>query len=331
MLTISSLLFLRYLALVFEQIGRANSIDWQDNVYTHEVTLHELNVIHDGSDLSGPLRLRLKVFSPRFATRYSMLRDQVSRLNLVEGGDVHQDTVSAQQYEHGKSWQACLNISMFIRDTGEVQYDGQDHGEGAEQSAPEENESEVQPSAIGGGEDHVPEHAAESAARDSKEEPVDAPALEETTEDADGVLPETSTIAAAKGGVVTGVDPAIQAKQLAGAQERISDDEEEDVDAHGDYDEGPTFDADEVHEPPAEEAGDYLEHTVFPDDEDEFGEDLPEEVGGETRDEAYTHIGATDDQPERPQDANDFERGVDLGVVGEHEGTNTSAILWNGC
>ena len=103
MLTISSLLFLRYLALVFEQIGRANSIDWQDNVYTHEVTLHELNVIHDGSDLSGPLRLRLKVFSPRFSTRYSMLRDQVSRLNLVEGGDVHQDTVSAQQYEHGKS------------------------------------------------------------------------------------------------------------------------------------------------------------------------------------------------------------------------------------
>ena len=59
----------------------------QDNVYAHEVTLHELNVLHDGSDLNGPLRLCMKVFTPRFVTRYTTLRDQITRLNLSGDGD----------------------------------------------------------------------------------------------------------------------------------------------------------------------------------------------------------------------------------------------------
>ncbi|KAI0831130.1 hypothetical protein BC628DRAFT_1352403 [Trametes gibbosa] len=59
----------------------------EDNVYAHEVTLHELDVIHDGSDLHGPLRLKLKLVTPRFVTRYHLLRDQISRLNLTADGD----------------------------------------------------------------------------------------------------------------------------------------------------------------------------------------------------------------------------------------------------
>jgi hypothetical protein len=56
---------------------------FQDNAHAREVTLHDLNVLHDGSDLSGPLRLRLHVVVPRFILRYHMLRDQIARLNLA--------------------------------------------------------------------------------------------------------------------------------------------------------------------------------------------------------------------------------------------------------
>ncbi|TBU66018.1 hypothetical protein BD310DRAFT_943503 [Dichomitus squalens] len=276
----------------------------EDNVYTHEVTLHELNVIHDGSDLSGPLRLRLKIFSPRFATRYSMLRDQISRLNFVEDGDAHADAAPVQQ------------------DQPNLTHDGQHDGEDGEQQPPEYSVPEVHTSGYADEEAHVPGTGVATAVNGAEQELTDADALQGTTGEAEEALSKTDDAATAREGVVAGVDPAVQAKQLAAAQERIEDeaDEDEDEDASGEYDdEGPTFDADEVHGPPAEEGGDYLDQTTFPDDEDEFGEDLPEEIGGETRDEAYPYIGATDDQSERPQDANDFERGVDLGVVGEHE------------
>jgi hypothetical protein len=56
----------------------------EDNVYAREVTLHDLNVLHDGSDLPGPLRLQLQSSVPRFILRYHSLRDQITRLNLSE-------------------------------------------------------------------------------------------------------------------------------------------------------------------------------------------------------------------------------------------------------
>ncbi|KAJ7771777.1 hypothetical protein B0H16DRAFT_195327 [Mycena metata] len=59
----------------------------EDNVYAREVTLHDLNVLHDGTDVSGPLRLRLRSVIPRFIHRYHQLQAQVSRLNLVATGD----------------------------------------------------------------------------------------------------------------------------------------------------------------------------------------------------------------------------------------------------
>jgi hypothetical protein len=58
----------------------------QDNIHTGEVTLHELNILHDGMDLGGPLRLRLSSI-PRFITRYHALRDQVAQLSLNAGLD----------------------------------------------------------------------------------------------------------------------------------------------------------------------------------------------------------------------------------------------------
>ncbi|KAA1474827.1 hypothetical protein DENSPDRAFT_390375 [Dentipellis sp. KUC8613] len=59
----------------------------EDNIYAREVTLHDLNILHDGTDFTGPLRIRLRFNMPRFIGRYHLLRDQISRLNLAEDGE----------------------------------------------------------------------------------------------------------------------------------------------------------------------------------------------------------------------------------------------------
>ncbi|KAK0448269.1 uncharacterized protein EV420DRAFT_1275867 [Desarmillaria tabescens] len=55
----------------------------EDNKYASEVTLHELNIMHDAFEISGPLRLRLHTVTPRFILRYRQLQDQVARLQLA--------------------------------------------------------------------------------------------------------------------------------------------------------------------------------------------------------------------------------------------------------
>jgi hypothetical protein len=55
----------------------------EDNFFAREITLHDLNVLHDGSDFSGPLRIQLQSVIPRFITRYRLLQDQIARLNMV--------------------------------------------------------------------------------------------------------------------------------------------------------------------------------------------------------------------------------------------------------
>ncbi|KAI1787892.1 hypothetical protein LXA43DRAFT_675866 [Ganoderma leucocontextum] len=272
----------------------------EDNIYTHEVTLHELNVIHDGSDLGGPLRLRLKVFAPRFVTRYNMLRDQISRLNLAEDGETLPEVALPEQYEQEYAEQEAQQ-----GDEGAEQWHYED--DVAQEPRLESHEEHA---------DGAAREAAEAAATDDGGEQAGGGTHEETSGEVGDGLPEGDCVRSG-GGVVTGVDPALQAAQLEAVEEEVAD---ADADADGEYDESGTFDADEVHErATVEEGGDYTEHAEFPDDEDEFGEDLPEEVGGETKDAAYPHIGATDDQPELPEDENDFERGVPTGVVGQHE------------
>jgi len=71
----------------------------EDNVHSHEVTLHDLNILHDGSHLTGPLRLRLYATSPRFITRYNALREEITRLHLsMEGEDAYEgDAIDGEQ------------------------------------------------------------------------------------------------------------------------------------------------------------------------------------------------------------------------------------------
>lgn len=64
----------------------------QDNIYAREVTLHDLNVLHDISGIDGLLRMRLYTSAPRFITRYQYLQDEVSRLNLEAAADPNSET-----------------------------------------------------------------------------------------------------------------------------------------------------------------------------------------------------------------------------------------------
>ncbi|KAJ3896650.1 hypothetical protein GG344DRAFT_13842, partial [Lentinula edodes] len=59
----------------------------EDNIFARETSIHDLNVLHDGSNFSGPLRLRLQSVNPRFIIRYRILQEQVMRLNLADADE----------------------------------------------------------------------------------------------------------------------------------------------------------------------------------------------------------------------------------------------------
>ncbi|KAG2158098.1 uncharacterized protein EDB93DRAFT_1301124 [Suillus bovinus] len=67
----------------------------EDNVYAQGISLHDLNVLHDGSDFTGPLRIQLRSAIPRFILRYRLLQEQISRLDLAAGVD---ENVAAEGY-----------------------------------------------------------------------------------------------------------------------------------------------------------------------------------------------------------------------------------------
>ncbi|PCH38670.1 hypothetical protein WOLCODRAFT_23503 [Wolfiporia cocos MD-104 SS10] len=69
----------------------------EDNVHARQITLHELEILHDGVDMSGPLRLALRVVTPRFISRYYALQEQIIRLNLTSEWDESQLVEDGEQ------------------------------------------------------------------------------------------------------------------------------------------------------------------------------------------------------------------------------------------
>lgn len=64
----------------------------QDNVHSREISLHDLNILHDGSDFVGPLRLLLRANVPRFIIRFYALQEQIQRLHVApETGEAEHD------------------------------------------------------------------------------------------------------------------------------------------------------------------------------------------------------------------------------------------------
>ena len=91
------------------------------------MTFHDLNVIHDGIDLRGPLRLRLSSSSPRFITRYNALREQISSLTLgledeVEASYAEGATEVADNVEPtGTPWMITLTCCRADTDVDEYE------------------------------------------------------------------------------------------------------------------------------------------------------------------------------------------------------------------
>ena len=57
---------------------------YQDNLYSNEVSFHDLNLLHDHADLAGPLRIRVGCNPRRFITRYRELKSKLEQLNLLD-------------------------------------------------------------------------------------------------------------------------------------------------------------------------------------------------------------------------------------------------------
>ncbi|KAK0210329.1 hypothetical protein DFS33DRAFT_1378311 [Desarmillaria ectypa] len=180
----------------------------EDNKYTSEVTLHELNIIHDASEISGPLRLRLHTVTPRFILRYRQLQDQVARLQLAsdeafytadeenkknqseETHDANEEPVQEQRYEETGDEQhedAEQDQEHAAGAEGEHHVeDGEQHSEEAPAEPSIQSESseylEERP------EDHTDDQPDESKP-DEDQSAADEPAFvahDEYEEDADG-------------------------------------------------------------------------------------------------------------------------------------------------
>ncbi|KAI0637136.1 hypothetical protein C8Q77DRAFT_1096212 [Trametes polyzona] len=257
----------------------------EDNVYAHEVTLHELDVIHDGSDLHGPLRLKLKLNAPRFVTRYHRLREQIARLNVnADEEEPHGDSTSEPAPEHEP-----------VVDSGDADTDRPD-GDVEEHAAIHVSGEERPP---GAAEDEASEGVRVSGPPGTditqKEGNVDGDGQHGALEVVDLEHESSSSGVVAQSSMVEHKPAALfDNKDAGGAGEAADDDDEADGGEDGQEGEhGP--DANDVHDDPdAGDGGDYVEHDEFPDDEDEFGDDLPEELGGQTENAAYIHTGTVE-------------------------------------
>ncbi|KZV62611.1 hypothetical protein PENSPDRAFT_657980 [Peniophora sp. CONT] len=77
----------------------------EDNVLASEVSLHDLNSLHDGANHDGPLRLRLRCSPFRFLTRYYALREQIYRMDLAEADATYDadEVEGAETQDHNGS------------------------------------------------------------------------------------------------------------------------------------------------------------------------------------------------------------------------------------
>ncbi|KDQ60606.1 hypothetical protein JAAARDRAFT_55334 [Jaapia argillacea MUCL 33604] len=216
----------------------------EDNVYSREVTLHDLNILHDGSGFSGPLRLRLVCTTPRFIVRYHEIQDQVARLNLVGSGE----GLVPRQEEVPETGEVDDNVPTEETQPTEPEF-----------SAPPDPDFENQEDKQD--DEKIYEHAA--AEDDGSRRSEHGNSGDEDHEER-GTVPEYEN-------------------DVAHPDDDFADEDNL----------RPSLDSDVVHDSSGADNEEYTEYQDYEapreDDEDDFGEDLPEELGG--------FGGDVDDQP----------------------------------
>jgi len=234
-------------------------------MYVHEVTLHDLNVLHDGADLSGPLRLELRVISPRFISCYHDLRDQIARLDLAaESEDIHRGGLSEVEHERVDHATSSDVLQYPEEEVKEVE-----HGEGTHET---------------------------KAAQIGEQEPAS-----QVYEEDESVM--SKTVSTAPSSQPHGEADGEQAQQERDHNDDLESSEDAEGDEEGSVD---NLDADEVHRyADADEGGDYVEHAQdVEDDEQRFGEDLPDEFGGnaDATDDPQNHLSLKGQSPAETRD-----------------------------
>ncbi|KAI0273833.1 hypothetical protein BC834DRAFT_232262 [Gloeopeniophorella convolvens] len=90
----------------------------EDNIHAREVSLHDLNMLHDGLSLGGPLRLRLRVSLPRFIHRYRSLQHQLSQL-AISRAPGHPSQEPGEQLHNNAGYE--FQAGDYRADDGEAQ------------------------------------------------------------------------------------------------------------------------------------------------------------------------------------------------------------------
>lgn len=249
----------------------------QDNVHSREISLHDLNILHDGSDFVGPLRLLLRAIVPRFIIRYYALQEQVQRLHL---------TAETGEGEHDEG---LSRLSFSLPDNLRLVTEHYDTVE--EQSLPQQEEAANHPPTHAATVSEVLEVPPATHAEESIKESILPPEPTEETPQ-ENYEPEDTSLAQ---------ETSAEYHEIAGEVTHALEDENDYEGTNiGDEDESAksdSLDADQVHDTGAEdtdapatvtgqesefggEQTEYLDY-VQPEEYDErYGEDIPERAGG---------------------------------------------------
>ncbi|KAK1232497.1 hypothetical protein PQX77_004348 [Marasmius sp. AFHP31] len=128
----------------------------EDNIFARETSLYDLHQLHVGSDLAGPLRLRLQTTSPRFIIRYRLLQEQIYRLDLAaqdygdggkepehyEGhGTVEDHSADQIPQAEGTTEEAhAEELTIAENNVEELNHDYDEEGDAQEQEEQDEND-----------------------------------------------------------------------------------------------------------------------------------------------------------------------------------------------
>ncbi|KAM6500699.1 hypothetical protein JOM56_003713 [Amanita muscaria] len=110
----------------------------EDNCYVRGISLHDINILHDSYGLSGPLRLRLRLESPRFIILYQRLQDRTAQLSVETHTDANTLNEQTFQGESGHEYQDSAGLGKTVEE--ESHDSNSDDGVTNQDTLPEDDE-----------------------------------------------------------------------------------------------------------------------------------------------------------------------------------------------
>jgi len=188
-------------------------------VHAREISLHDLNVLHHGLGLNGPLRLRLRTVLSRFIQRYRSLQAKVTRLNVTRSAnrpveDSEQEYVGPSHERDSDYYQPVNDDEQTER---ELTGDHEGQAEGVEEREDDESTYDA----------HAEYQGEHEQAYDESEQYADAQEYPQAHEDQASTREETDQVVANhESESVLGADPAYDGSATLTSPEYQEADEE---------------------------------------------------------------------------------------------------------